>query len=97
MHGAYLVGREAAGVLDALRRRSIQLVDEQQHRVAVEHRSLGRGTHVARQLLRLGFVLLVEPGEAVHHDRHDHEDHPRTQRLTRRLELRHDDDDVDDG
>ena len=48
VHGAHLVGRQAACVLDAFARPTGRAVDQHQHDVAVEHRRLGRGLRTSR-------------------------------------------------
>ena len=64
VHGAQLVGRERAGVLDGAGRRHVEAVDEHQHDVAPEDRRGGGGGHVVLEQPRLVLVLAVQPQAA---------------------------------
>ena len=62
--GPQLVGMEGPGVLEGPGRGHVQPVDQHDHRVAVEHRGLGRLGRALLELLLLVGVLAVEAEEA---------------------------------
>ena len=76
VHGAQLVGRERAGVLDGPGGGHVEPVDEHQHHVAAQDRRGGGGGHVVLELLGLPLVLPVEAQQHDHEQRHDDEHHP---------------------
>ena len=95
MDRAKLVGSQRAGVLDRARRAHVELVDEDEHDVAAQDGSLGRGPGIFLELVGLGLVLAVQTHEHGHHDRHEHDHHPRAEDGAGRLELGDADDHVD--